>query len=82
MDKKILFITSENSSTGGGAAIVNRNKSVLLDIFGDNNVSVLHLSKPTSYDLSMIMDRILYHYKCRPFCHLCIHKQQARVKYI
>lgn len=62
MNKKILFITSENSSTGGGAAIVNRNKSVLLDIFGDNNVSVLHLSKPTSYDLSMIRDRILYHY--------------------
>lgn len=62
MNKKVLFITSEKSSTGGGSAIINRNKSVLLDIFGENNISYIYMSKPNSYSLSMIKDRILYHY--------------------
>ena len=62
MNKKILFITSEDSSAGGGSTILNRNKKVLLDIFGENNISYRYLSKPNSYSLSMIRDRILFHY--------------------
>lgn len=62
MNKKILFITPENVSVGGGATIENRNKRVLLEIFGTDNVSTTYLSKPKSYSLSMIKDRVLHHY--------------------